>query len=91
MSYRSVRATVEACRAARRAEENPELAALADAKEAARESWKALSKVVFDTNDIGLIQDLATMLDEMAEVSQQDLDAQIAAEMAAAEVKVQAA
>lgn len=91
VSYRSVRATVEAARAARRAEENPEMAALADAKEAARQAWKELAKLVFDTGDIGLIQDLTQMLVETTEVNQQDIDAQIAAEIAVDNLKVEAA
>jgi hypothetical protein len=78
VSYRSVRQTVEAARAERRAQENPEMAALADAKEAARESWKALSKVVFDTGDIQLIADLSAMLDETAEAATADIAAQAA-------------
>lgn len=90
VSYRSVRATVEAKRAERRAEQNPEMAALADAKEAARDSWKELSKVIFDTNDIGLINDLATMLDETREVAQGDIDKQIKAELEALAAKEKA-
>lgn len=87
VSYRSVRSTVEACRAERRAQENPELQELADAKENARESWAALAKIVFGTNDLGLIRDLAIMLDTAADTATVDLEAQaeLDAEIAAAE------
>lgn len=87
VSYRSVRATVEACRAQRRAEENPEMAALNDAKEAAREAAKSLLKVVLATNDVGLIDDLTGWFTDLELSQQQDIDAQIAEELAATEAE----
>ncbi len=69
VSYRSVRAVVEAKRAERRAEQDPEGAALNEAKADCREQWQTLSKLVFGTNDIGLIEDLTTVLMELSESS----------------------
>jgi hypothetical protein len=89
VSYRSVRATVEAKRAERRAQENPEAAKLAAAKESAREAWKALSKIIFDTDDIELIETLTESLESMAEAETKALEiaAEIEAEKAATEAE----
>jgi hypothetical protein len=84
VSYRQVRATVEAKRAERRAEQNPDAAALAEAKEDAREAWQSLSKLIFATDDMELIEALTSSLEEM---EQGEVEAQ--AEQDAAEADEQ--
>jgi hypothetical protein len=83
ISYRSVRKMVEGLRAARRDELNPELAQLNEAKSAAREAFKELAAVIFETGDTGLIDDLTRDLTDLRELAEIALAEQAAANAAA--------
>lgn len=76
VTYRTVRTAVEAKRAERRAEDNPEAAALAAAKEAVRESFKELTGIVFASDDIGLINELNVTLIELRQLEVANAEAQ---------------
>jgi len=64
-SYREVRKVVEATRAAKRRDADPEAAALADAKAMTVEAWDALRVAVFGSEDQDLILGLADTLTEL--------------------------
>lgn len=61
-SFRECREAVEAARAEYRRVNDPDAAALSDAKGAADEAWSELRKAVFDTGHTGLIETLAQVL-----------------------------
>lgn len=61
-SFRECREAVEAARAEYRRVNDPDAAALSDAKGAADEAWQELRKAVFDTGHTGLIETLAQVL-----------------------------
>jgi len=83
VSYRSVRKTVEAMRAERRAEKDPSAALLAAAKANAREAAKELLACVLGTDDVGLIESLAETL-QLMKIEQES------AVKAAAEIEAEA-
>jgi hypothetical protein len=64
-SYRDVRKVVEAKRAERRRNENPDAALLADSKAECREAAAALLDTVFESGDYNLIDSLAEALRDM--------------------------
>lgn len=63
-SYRETRKEIEAKRQEARRVENPELAALNDAKAACDEAWQELRKLVYGFNDTGLVGQLTDLLQE---------------------------
>jgi hypothetical protein len=82
VSYRSVRKAVEGLRAERRDSLNPELAQLNEAKSAAREAFKELASVIFETGDTGLIDDLTRDLTDLRELAEIALSEQATANAA---------
>ena len=83
-SYRDVRKVVEATRAAKRREADPEGAALADAKALTVEAWDALRTAVFDSGDQELILGLADTLNELKAAWDEAAEAQDVIEAEAA-------
>ena len=97
-SYNETRTAVQEKRREHRRATNPDLAQLQDSRDACDEAWKALRKITFDTNNVGLIDQITQLLkDHHADVEtalKADAEAEAQAEAEAdadAEPEAQAA